>query len=233
MTEPILVCCAHGTRSEAGQRLVSELAQAAGELLDVEVREAFVDVQEPRIDDVIAGIEPAPGVSAVVVPVLLSRGFHVFHDIGNAAKDRSDVLVSATLGPDPRIAAIIVDRLAAVGARSSDPVVLAAAGSSDARAQSDVEAATALLAEQWAGPVSAAYAASAEPTVSEAIAASAVSAAVASYLLAPGYFHDSLTAMTDLLVTAPLAPDRRLVEIVADRYRDAIRAAGDSPVNES
>ena len=44
---------------------------------------------------------------------------------------------------------------------------------------------------------------------------------MASYLLAPGYFHDRVLEAGADVVTAPLAPDDRLVEIVLDRYDEA------------
>ena len=44
---------------------------------------------------------------------------------------------------------------------------------------------------------------------------------VASYLLAPGYFHDRVLEAGADVVTDPLAPDDRLVQIVLDRYDEA------------
>ena len=45
--------------------------------------------------------------------------------------------------------------------------------------------------------------------------------AVASFLLAPGFFQKRLGESGADYVTGPLAPHPRLVEIVLDRYRDA------------
>ncbi len=44
---------------------------------------------------------------------------------------------------------------------------------------------------------------------------------IASYLLAPGFFHDRLLVAGADVVTAPLAPDTRLADVVLDRYREA------------
>jgi hypothetical protein len=45
--------------------------------------------------------------------------------------------------------------------------------------------------------------------------------AIASYLLAPGYFADVLAAAGADIVTAPLAPDVRVAAIIAERYAAA------------
>ncbi|HEX7806980.1 MAG TPA: sirohydrochlorin chelatase, partial [Cellulomonas sp.] len=57
---------------------------------------------------------------------------------------------------------------------------------------------------------------------------------IASYLLAPGYFHDRVLEAGADVVSAPLAPDDRIVAIVLDRYAataDQLRgsAAGRTP----
>src|SRR5450759_2572129 len=82
---PILIGCAHGTRDPAGRAVVRGLLddiRAARPGLDV--RAAFVDVQTPEIDEVVAGVPDGRG--AVVVPLLLSAGFHVQVDIARAIR---------------------------------------------------------------------------------------------------------------------------------------------------
>ena len=46
--------------------------------------------------------------------------------------------------------------------------------------------------------------------------------AVASYLLAPGFFQQRLEDSGADVVTGPLAPDPRIIEIVLARYRGAL-----------
>jgi sirohydrochlorin ferrochelatase len=88
------------------------------------------------------------------------------------------------------------------------------------------------VAEVHPGPVGVGYGASAHPSVPEAVAAARATGAervvVASYLLAPGHFHSRLAEAGADVVTAPLAPDRRLVEVVLDRYAAAAAALGAS-----
>ena len=90
----------------------------------------------------------------------------------------------------------------------------------------------------------AAYGASAKPSVPDAVAMLREEAAggagagesagavdlggrvvIASYLLAPGFFHDQLAKAGADLVTAPLLPSPVLAEIALERY-DAALAGG-------
>lgn len=222
---PILIGCAHGTRAPAGQQVIRDLLQDVQRHLGVEVREAYVDVQDPKVDAVVAGIPEADqGVSAVVVPLLLAGGYHVYVDIAQAVKARPDVPAAGPLGPDPRLIGIVLERLEAAGTPRDAAVVLAAAGSSDPRSQADTHTAAQQLREHWDGPVSIGYAAGPEPSVAAAVAQArtdhpGTAIAVASYLLAPGLFQRRLESAGADLVTAPLAPHPAIIEIVGDRYR--------------
>ncbi len=133
---PVLVACAHGTRNPTGRRLIAELALAARALRPgLLTTAAFVDVQPPTVVDVVRGLADA-GTPAVVVPLLLSGGYHVHVDIAGAVAAHPQAVAARPLGPDPRLAAVLTDRLAEAGADPRDPrtaIVLAAAGSSDPR----------------------------------------------------------------------------------------------------
>lgn len=226
---PVLVGCAHGTRGPLGRRTVARLlldVAAARPGLDVEA--AFVDVQPPGPAQVVGRLREA-GREAVVVPVLLSAGYHVHVDVARAVQGVPGAVATPPLGPDDRLAALLLERLVEAGAAPGDAVVVAAAGSSDDRSAADVEAVAAGVAAGWAGPVRVAYGASRAPSVPDAVAAlraqGAGRVAVASYLLAPGHFHDRLGEAGADLVTAPLASpegaDPRLVDLLLARYDDA------------
>ena len=67
------------------------------------------------------------------------------------------------------------------------------------------------------------------PSVADAVAAARTASgggpvAVASYLLAPGFFQGRVEASGADVVTGPVAPDPRLVDIVLARYRGALEA---------
>lgn len=219
---PVLVGCSHGTDSRAGREAIASiLVDVATSRPDLDVREAFVDVQQPEVDDVVAqALDAAP---AVVVPLLLSTGFHVQVDIARAV-DRAGAAAAAPMGPDPRLVDVLVDRLAAVRLTAADVVVLAAAGSSVPAAADAVREVADGLSHRLGRPVTVGFGAGAHPRVPEAVSAARESLApggrvvVASYLLAPGYFLDRLAAAGADVVTAALAPDPRLAQIVLDRY---------------
>lgn len=229
---PVLVACAHGTRSAAGRAVVRALVEDVRRLRPgLEVREAFVDVQEPAVGDAVGaavagGAGASDGLAAVVAPLLLSTGVHVRHDIGAAVAGRPAV-AAEPLGPDDRLAGILVERLTAAGATADDAVVLAAAGSSDPAAVVAVGTVLDALRARWPGPVTVGYGAAARPdvatAVAEARAAGARRVVVASYLLAPGHFHGALAEAGADVVTAPLGPHPDLARVVLDRYDAALR----------
>jgi sirohydrochlorin ferrochelatase len=222
---PVLVGCSHGTDSVAGRAAIRSILDAIRrQRPDLDVREAFVDVQQPEVPDVVAGAVEPDGSTAVVVPLLLSVGFHVRVDIAESVEGHPAV-AAAPLGPDPRLVDLLTDRLAEAGLRDDDAVVLAAAGSTDPAAAVAVEAIGSGLAERLGRAVHIGYGAGATPRVPEAVAAARATGArrvvVAAYLLAPGFFHDRVLEAGGDVVSAPLAPDDRLAAIALDRYAAA------------
>ncbi|MCU1530747.1 MAG: cobalamin biosynthesis protein CbiX [Arthrobacter sp.] len=232
-----MIACSHGTSNAVGAAEVHALRDAIAALRPgLDVREAYVDVQQPDLVDVVASL-PA-GKNAVVVPLLLSVGYHVKVDIARAVKSRPGSAAAAPLGPDPRLAAVLDQRLREAGVVESDTVILAAAGSSDPSAAQNVEELAGQLRSLRANRIIPAYGASAKPSVEDAVHAvreeGALVAAgpqgrvvIASYLLAPGFFHDQLARAGADVVAEPLLPSPVLAEIALERY-DAAVAAMDS-----
>jgi sirohydrochlorin ferrochelatase len=221
----VLIGCAHGTREPAGQQIVLDLLDSVRDALGVSVRAAYVDVQEPHVAAVVAEVV-AGGQQAVVVPLLLAGGYHVYVDIAQAVAGHAHVAAAPALGPDRRLIDIVIDRASDAGVPRDATIILAAAGSSDSRSQADTEAAAEMLRARWRGPVRVGYAAGIAPSVADAVASARANGedevvAVASFLLAPGTFQSRLEESGADFVTAPLAPDPRLIEIIADRFRDA------------
>ncbi len=135
MNSPIMIACAHGTSSTQGAARSTRLRAGIAALRPgLDVREAYVDVQQPDLVDVVAGLPE--GEAAVVVPLLLSVGYHDKVDIARAVRSRAGSLAAAPLGPDPRLAEVLDQRLREAGITADDAVVLAAAGSSNPAAQS-------------------------------------------------------------------------------------------------
>ena len=237
MTAPALLAVSHGTASATGAGAVATLVEAvAARLADVPVHAGFVDVQQPDVPTCLTGLRDLDA-PTVVVPLLLSAGYHVHvdlrEDVDAAVAGGDDVTLGGALGPDDRLVDVLGQRLAEAGLRDDDTVVLAAAGSSDARAVADCETTASRLAERLGRPVAVGYIANATPRVHEVVATARAErpgrrVVVASYLLAPGFFADLAARAGGDVTTAPLlvahedAPTE-LVEVVVERYRTAGR----------
>lgn len=219
----VMIACAHGTNNPQGQECINQLrAEIARLRPGLEVLEAYVDVQEPALPGVVAGLPE--DVQAVVVPLLLTVGYHVQVDIAEAVASRPLTAAAAPLGPDPRLAKLLDERLGELPADWG--IVLAAAGSSRPEAAEQVEVLAADLAVRRPQRILAAYGASATPSVPEAVAqlraSGAAGVAIASYLLAPGYFHDQLSLAGAESVAGPLLPATLLAELALEHFDTAV-----------
>ena len=173
---PVLLACAHGTRDERGQRAVAALvARVRAALPELDVVDTWVDVQEPDLAQRTREHSEHP---AVVVPLLLSAGYHVFVDMARAVESSPQHVVAAALGPDRRLAAVMARRLAealdaagAPGLAPADRVLMVAAGSSDPRSRDDCELMARYLGAALGAPVTACYLSAVRPSVPDAVAA--------------------------------------------------------------
>ena len=222
---PVLVASSHGTGSASGRGAVGGLVAAvARRLPDLQVRAAFVDVQPPSPLRVMHDTQGHP---TRLVPLLLSAGYHVFVDLTQAAATSPTTTLAGALGPDARLAAVLRDRLVEAGLRDDDTVVMAAAGSSEPSAVHDCEQVAQDLAALVGRPVTPAYLSAAHPRLDVAVAAArdagATRVAVATYLLAPGFFADLAGRSGADVVSGPLLlahqpPPTALVDIVVERF---------------
>lgn len=209
-----LVIVAHGTRDPAGTQVIYDLAVGVRKRLsDVDVQVAFADVSSPSVTEVLSSLDGP----AVVVPAFLAAGYHVRVDIPEqvAQSGHSSVTVTDPFGPAPVLLGAVHERLVEAGWRN-EPIVLAAAGSSDPRALADVRRAARLLAVRAEVNVTVGYITTASPRVSELVRDNRF--AVASWLLAPGQFHRALRD-TGAMVSAPIGAHPKAVDLVIRRYR--------------
>ena len=109
---PRLIAAAHGTKSAAGLATLAELADLIRRARPASRSTlCYLDVLEPSLRSR-AGRRSGP---SVVVPMLLSTGYHVAHDIPSVTAGRPEVRVADRLGPDPLLSSALVDRLAEAG----------------------------------------------------------------------------------------------------------------------
>lgn len=219
--------------------LVAAVERSSAEVI---VRGSFVDVQQPDVRQTLSELEIC--CDAIVVPLLLSAGYHVRVDLARDAREAvaRRVTIADALGPDDRLTEVLVRRLCEAGLRPDDVVVLGAAGSSDARAVEDCRIAAAMLSRSLGRPVAVGFISAAAPRLADAVrgarsrSAAGARMVIASYLLAPGYFAGLARAAGADLVTAPLLADdgsvpAELVDIILDRYRAACNADVSSPLH--
>ncbi|HEX7303222.1 sirohydrochlorin chelatase [Lentzea sp.] len=203
-----LVLAFHGTRDPRGVAVCSSIASMVAASVDVPVVVAYADVLQPDVRSVVDG-------PCVVVPVFLAAGYHVRVDIPAQIGSRPGVVVTPPLGVDAVPA--VRERLVEAGVRAGDSVVLAAAGSSDARALADVQAAARLLGAAGVG-----FVATAVPRVADVVARFSGRVVVASWLLAPGVFHSSLAGCGAEVVAEPVGAHPLVVEVLVRRYFEAL-----------
>jgi sirohydrochlorin ferrochelatase len=226
MSPPTLLAVAHGSRNPAARASVEALvAEIRRQRPGLTAAGCYLDHSEPLVTDLVRVLDEP----AVAVPLLLTAAFHTGVDLPRQLAGASVPVEQAdALGPHPLLRRALERRLAEAGVRAGDPdtgVVLAAAGSSDARAVETV----AVLAREWATSgwwdVVPAYASAAAPTPTAAVAdlrrRGARRVAVASYLLSPGLFADTLHASGADVVSAPLGDAPEVAAVVLARYDDA------------
>ncbi len=213
-----MVAVAHGTRSHDG---IAEI-QRLGELVrqarpDVRVELCWLELASPLLRDVLAEIDGP----VVVVPLLLSTGYHVKTDITSVVGRRPDTAVAGQLGPEPRLTGVVRERLLASCAESAHAeVVLFASGSSDPEAAENLAEVAAQLERSTGVPVHPRFLPDSgwRDGVPDG-------ARVANYLLAPGYFNDQLQSFGRQLgsscIAAPIGAHPAVAAVALDRYDQA------------
>jgi sirohydrochlorin ferrochelatase len=228
---PRLLAVAHGTASAAGLRTTAQLVAAlAAARPAVAVELCFLDVATPRLPDALAAL-PGP---TVLVPILLSTGYHVQTDIPAAVTDRSDVAVARHLGPHPLLIDALVGRLEAAGTTGttgtvpSGPItstLLVGAGSSRSGAAAELAATGVMLAQRLGRAV---QVRTVGDDLTRAVRGLPRPAEVATYLLADGQFVSTVRAAAagSAAVAEPIGVHPALVELVWLRYDEAVGALG-------
>ncbi|WP_375482581.1 sirohydrochlorin chelatase [uncultured Mycobacterium sp.] len=223
-----LLLVAHGTRRPSGIAMIGDLADQVSRLLDRRVHVAFVDVLGPTPTEVLCSMAPADA-PVIVVPAFLSRGYHVRTDLPAhvATSGHPHVIVTPTLGPSPHTVRLLGEQLRKAGWHPGDSVILAAAGTSDPAAHTDLHTTATLLSALTGSRVELALAAIGDPSVADAVAKarhrSSRPVVVASYLLADGLFQQQLRNCGADIVTDPLGNHPRLARLIANHFQRARR----------
>ncbi len=210
-----LLVAAHGTRSADGAATTRALVDAVSAARPaVPVSLCFLDVASPSLPD---ALDDLAGTDVVVVPLLLSAGYHVHTDIPSIVSGRPAVRVTAHLGPDRLVVSAVASRLREAGGDPAASVLLAAIGSTRPAARAEVSAAARLLADELSRPVDVLPLG---PDVEAALERRSKPVAVATYLLAEGGFLDALRSAVGSagVVADPIGVHSALVTLVWARY---------------
>jgi sirohydrochlorin ferrochelatase len=231
---PTLLAVAHGTADPDGlaevRRLVNVVRTRRPEL---PVQLCWLERAAPLLPEALASLAGP----VVVVPLLLSTGYHVKTDIAVAVAGRPRTAVARQLGPDRRITQVVYERLAAGREPEQADVVLFSAGSSDPEAFEQLVA----VAEQLEGMIR-----QAENSDRTRVYPSYLSTEdgwatdlpedpdVANYLLAPGRFNDLLrrqaaTGLNARSVAHPIGAHPLVARVICDRYDEAAGTLATDP----
>ncbi|WP_433578680.1 sirohydrochlorin chelatase [Nocardia brasiliensis] len=231
---PALIAVAHGSRDPRSAATMSAVvADLAAARPEYDVRLAFLDLNAPSVEHVVAAVAAAGHTHAVVTPLLLGSAFHARVDLPGllaAARTRHPQLrltQADVLGRDARLIGALRDRVLERRTTSSRlGIAVAAVGSSSAAAN----ALTAEVARRLAartGHLTEICFATTEPTVGRAISRLRTRGAeeilVAPWFLAPGRLTDRLVAAAPHVVHADvIGAHPALPEIGWERYDAAL-----------
>lgn len=223
-TAPALVAIAHGSQDPDHATDIEALMdkvrkQRSG--LEVVVR--YLEYSRPPMSDKVH-LTNSINVRPVAVPLLLSRGYHLWTDVQVAARE-CNLIAAKPLGPDGDLIEVMVKELSSIGARLDVPIILAAAGSRNELGRADVSTVSSMLQSRLGVQVTVAYLGSVGPHVNQVAAQlrnSDSDFSVCSYLLSRGKFHSSLYSLGSKWVTRPLGSSQSLATLILRRYDEAL-----------
>jgi sirohydrochlorin ferrochelatase len=247
MPDRVLIAVAHGSTDPRASATIGNLMAIAAERAEArsarrglsppDLRVAYLSHAAPSLPQALSTV--GSNAQVTVLPLLLTAAYHSKTDIprvlARSEFPRQQVTCGATLGPHPLLLRALERRLAeadpaALECPERTGVVLAAAGSSDPRANATI----ARLAARWQAmsgwfAVGPAYASAAGPAPAVAVAgllaAGASRVVVASYLLAPGFFADRIAqagvAAGAAAVSPVLGASADVADVLLDRYEEA------------
>ncbi|MBM7050865.1 sirohydrochlorin chelatase [Rothia sp. ZJ1223] len=207
-----VIATSHGTDNVQGRESIDLIRGQLAEALESEfpgryqIHEAYVDVQAPALDDVVT--EFSSDDEVIIVPLLLSTGFHTQVDMQKAADAcPATVRIAAALGPSAALAKLQRTRLEEVGYLGGEPLVMAAAGSSRPDGREAVALQSEVLSTLLSNFTPHGFVAKIDPKIGDVVAEHAPEF-ISSYLMAPGFFQNLLHkldgASEDFSVAEPL-----------------------------
>ncbi|MDQ3095274.1 MAG: sirohydrochlorin chelatase [Actinomycetota bacterium] len=237
MTAPTLIALVHGSADPRSARTVREIVATTKRLRPgLRIELAFLDHVRPDLDTVVGRLAAKGHSEVVVVPLLLTSAYHAAIDlpavIHRVNEDYADVTVTAAdvIGPDAGLLSMLDERLREAlrlaRVRELDALVLAAAGSSDARASASITRVARLWGQRHRLPTTVAFASAAPPSTGEAVREwrrqGKRYVAVGSLFVAPGTLTDRVEELAleagAVAVSQPLGAHDGLARLILARY---------------
>lgn len=256
-----LVIAGHGTRVGRGQDECRALvARVRGMLADegIKVNDGYVELTDPAIDEAVAeAIAKDPDKHVVVVPLMIGTGGHVREDIPEAFEKGArqaggSVSYTPHLGPDPRLRAVVRDRIAeAMGEWAPEDVTVVFLGRGTTLTEANanhVHLGRVLREEGGYGEVVTGFIQVTTPdlttALNQAYGQGARRIVVMPHFLFPGRLEDWTHEQTEAWLTSHDDAEVRiariigdcdeLAQVVVDRYHEAVDArlgqTADTPV---
>lgn len=238
MTAPALIALAHGSRDPRSARTVRQVVATTKQLRpDLRMEVAFLDHNKPDLDAVVDRLAGRGHREIVVVPMLLTSAYHATVDVPEVVQRAAGrhpglaIRVADVLGTDVTLLTVLDERLREAlrlaRVRELDALVLAAAGSSDGRANATVTRMARLWGTRHHLPTSVAFASAAPPSTGEAVRefrrAGRRHVAVGSLFIAPGLLPDRAEELAleagAVAVSAPLGAHTEVSRLLLTRYQ--------------
>ncbi len=248
MTAPALIALAAGSTDPGSASLVREIVATTKRLRpELPIEAAFVDQVRPDLDTVVNRMAARGHREAVVVPLLLTSasdaGIDLPAAVHNVTERHDDIVVTAAgvIGPDAALLAVLDQRLRealrAARVREVDALVLAASGSSDARANASIARVARLWGHRHRLPTTVAFASSAPPSTGEAVREwrrqGKRYVAVGSFFVTPGKLTERAEELAleagAVAVSRPLGAHEELARLILARY--SVGALGLVPIS--
>lgn len=221
---PPLVAVAHGSRDSCYLQDVETLITMVRELRpELPVLTTFLEFSTPLFNDLVESADLQTS-EPVVVPLLLSRGFHLENDVEPVAKS-ANAIVSDPLGPELELIDIMVNELSSATSLRDSPVIFVSAGTKDKDGQADIDLSRTLLEDRLGVEVIAAYSGGSGPSADEVastLRSSGAEFSICAYLLGRGRFYSSLMKLGAKSVTLPLGSYRSVARLILKRYDQAM-----------
>lgn len=220
---PTMIAVAHGSTDPGAERNIASLLDSVRRIRPgLRVEGAFLEFGTPRFREVLERLAPE---NPIVVPLLLSRGYHIYQDI-SALCGPMGVEMAGPMGPAWELIEVLAQRLARVRAPFDTPMFLVGAGSSLEGSSADAGMVAEMLGRRLGRDVSVAFIAGAEPSISSVVQHHGERGSViASYLLSPGKFQSYLESLNGYRVTGALGHHHLISELVLRRYDEAVASA--------